>query len=359
MRLLFGLTYYRPHISGLTIATQRLAEGLAARGHEVTVLTSQNMAVSNDDEWLGGVRIVRVPTPFRISKGVIMPGYARFLRPLVSSCDAAVLNLPCTPIESVLFPLMCMWFRRPAIASLHCDVRLPKGWFNRLVDGVVFTSDLISGTMVEAIVANSRDYARFSPLMRCFPKKARAISPPIDITPPTPDEVTEFRSIHAPDGEILIGMPCRFSSEKGVEVLLEALPEICRCIPNAKVVFVGEYKNVVGEEEYIARLMPVIKALGFSRWEFLGVVEPPKMSAFYTACSVIVLPSLNRTESFGLVQVESMLCGTPVVAADLPGVRVPVGVTGMGKIVPPGDSKELAKAIIDIIERPGEFERPF
>ncbi|MFZ2956379.1 MAG: glycosyltransferase family 4 protein [Candidatus Ozemobacteraceae bacterium] len=358
MKLLFGLTYYRPHISGLTIATQRLAEGLAARGHEVTVLTSLNRPGLPLEEVCQGVHVVRIPTPFCISKGAIMPTYPAVLLPLVRACDVGLLNLPCTPIESVAFPLLCRILRKPAIASLHCDVRLPPGKFNRFVDAVVFACGLFAGSLVEAIVANSADYARHTPFMRCFPKKGRAISPPVIVIPPEPHEVEEFKRLHAPDGETLIGMPCRFSTEKGVEILFEAFSTVRKVIPHAKVVFVGEYRNVVGEEAYIARLMPMIQALGSTAWEFLGVVDPPKMAAFYSACAVNVLPSLNRTESFGLVQVESMLCGTPVVASDLPGVRVPVRETGMGRIVAPGNAGALAEAIIDVIRNPETYSRP-
>ena len=68
MKILFSLTYYYPHISGLTIYAQRLAEALAARGHQVTVLTSQHdPALPREDEHQG-VRIVRVPVTFRIGK---------------------------------------------------------------------------------------------------------------------------------------------------------------------------------------------------------------------------------------------------------------------------------------------------
>jgi glycosyltransferase involved in cell wall biosynthesis len=74
-------------------------------------------------------------------------------------------------------------------------------------------------------------------------------------------------------------------------------------------------------------------------------------------CDVTVLPSLNRTESFGMVQVESMLCGTPVVASDLPGVRQPVRHTGMGLVVEPRNPRALADAILEILSRPEEFRR--
>jgi glycosyltransferase involved in cell wall biosynthesis len=67
---------------------------------------------------------------------------------------------------------------------------------------------------------------------------------------------------------------------------------------------------------------------------------------------VTILPSINSTESFGMVQVEAMTCGTPVVATDLPGVRQPVRMTGMGLVVPPEDPASLAEAIISILDNP-------
>jgi glycosyltransferase involved in cell wall biosynthesis len=69
------------------------------------------------------------------------------------------------------------------------------------------------------------------------------------------------------------------------------------------------------------------------------------MAAFFHSLDVLVVPSTNSTESFGLVQVESMLCGTPVVASNLPGVRQPIAMTGMGRVVPVADPPALAEAV--------------
>jgi len=70
------------------------------------------------------------------------------------------------------------------------------------------------------------------------------------------------------------------------------------------------------------------------------------------------VPSLNSTETFGLVQVEAMLCGTPSIASDLPGVRQPPRMTGMGEVVPIGDSSALAEAIIRVIRHRSDYVRP-
>ena len=68
-----------------------------------------------------------------------------------------------------------------------------------------------------------------------------------------------------------------------------------------------------------------------------------------------MLPSINSTESYGLVQVESMACGTPVVASNLPGVRVPVQMTGMGRLFPPANPSALAEALIGVLDHPATY----
>jgi glycosyltransferase involved in cell wall biosynthesis len=90
--------------------------------------------------------------------------------------------------------------------------------------------------------------------------------------------------------------------------------------------------------------------------QFLGVLEDPQQLAdFYRACDVLVLTS--DTECFGLVQVESMLCGTPVIMTDIAGGRVPVQHTGMGLLVPCGDPRAVGRAILDVLDQPQKFER--
>ena len=150
-------------------------------------------------------------------------------------------------------------------------------------------------------------------------------------------------------------MAARLATEKGVEYLLEAMPEILKQHPTARVLYMGQYQNVIGEEAYYQKLAPMIAELG-NHWTFLGNLPAAELTAFYQKCEVTILPSINRTEAFGIVQVESMSCGTPVVASDLPGVRQPVKLTGMGRLVPPVDSHALAQAIIELLDHPESYQ---
>jgi glycosyltransferase involved in cell wall biosynthesis len=85
-------------------------------------------------------------------------------------------------------------------------------------------------------------------------------------------------------------------------------------------------------------------------------LPPAELSAFYRLCELTVLPSTNSTESFGIVQVESMACGTPVVATDLPGVREPVRMTGMGRVVPIANAHALAESICEVLDQPERYQ---
>ena len=88
------------------------------------------------------------------------------------------------------------------------------------------------------------------------------------------------------------------------------------------------------------------------------MLDAREMAAFFANLDVLVVPSLNSTESFGLVQVEGMLCGTPAIASALPGVRQPVEQTGMGEIVPVGDAVALADSILRVTSRRLDYVKP-
>jgi glycosyltransferase involved in cell wall biosynthesis len=101
----------------------------------------------------------------------------------------------------------------------------------------------------------------------------------------------------------------------------------------------------LGEKSDQAKIEAMLEPLG-KHWQSLGYLPDDEFRAFFGACDALIFSSLNRTESFGIVQIEAMLQGTPVIASDLPGVRQPVLNTGMGKIVPLRDAEALAQAII-------------
>jgi glycosyltransferase involved in cell wall biosynthesis len=122
------------------------------------------------------------------------------------------------------------------------------------------------------------------------------------------------------------------------------------------VIFAGRYQNVMGEQAYFDRLIPRIHEHELSgRWKFLGNLDPVQLSALYPNLDVLLIPSLNSTEAFGLVQVEAMMNGVPCVASALPGVRMPVRMHGMGRLAEIGDPASLADSVLKVLDEPRKF----
>ncbi len=353
MRILIALTYYRPHYSGLTIYAERLGRALVGCGHTVTVLTSRYDRSLPRREHLDGMDVVRLDVGLRVSKGVIMPSMSYWAWKLARQTDVLHLHLP--QLDAAYLAIIGRLLKKPVVLTYHCDLRLPEGPVHFAANQVSHLANRLSVQLANVIVTNTRDYAENSTFLSNYLPKLHPIFPPTEVAPVTVAQRAAFREkAGIRPGQRIIGMAARLATEKGVEYLAQALPLVIEKYPTARVFFVGQHKNVFGEEPYARRLAPLIESLG-EHWSFLGTLDPDELSAFYHECEVTVLPSLNSTESFGMVQVESMLCGTPVVASDLPGVRQPVTISGMGRIVPPADVTALAQAIVAIMEHPERY----
>lgn len=351
MKILIVLTYYRPHISGLTIYAERLAKAFAARGHAVTVLTSGFKKELPQEEIKDGIRIIRVPVLFKLSKGVIMPTFGMTANKLVRETDVIQLHLPQFDAAGISF--RGRLFKKPTVITYHCDLLMPPGLFNRFANFGVSIMNQLTGVFTHKIVTYTQDYAENSPYLRQYLNKLKIIPPPVILPSVTKEAIKAFAMLHNPqDRHPVIGMATRFATEKGVEILLNALPEVIKVFPNAVVQFVGTYQNVFSEGAYFERLRPSIEKFQTSgNWQFLGELDPEQMAMYYPNLDVLTVPSLNSTEAFGLVQIEAMMNGVPCVTSSLPGVRQPVKIHDMGEIFPIGDSKTLAQKLISVLQK--------
>jgi glycosyltransferase involved in cell wall biosynthesis len=356
MRILIVLTYYRPHTSGLTIYAERLAKALVRSGHEVTVLTSHFEKGLPYEETQDGVKIIRVPVLFRLSKGTIMPTFGTVANRLVLEHDVIQLHLP--QFDAAGVALRGRLLKKPTVITYHCDLKMPPGLLSWAANQAVILMNHLAAQFTHRIVTYTEDYAVNSPYLRNYLSKLKVIRPPVELPEKTDRMVSDFAGLHNLDKRRpVIGLAARFASEKGVEVLLNALPKILKVFPNALVQFAGPYRKILGEEVYFDRLSPVINSfIEKGAWHFTGELNPREMAAFYPNLDVLVLPSLNSTEAFGLVQIEAMMNGVPSVASNLPGVRQPVKLHGMGKIIPIGDAQALADSVIEVLQAPGRFK---
>ena len=355
MKILTVLTYYRPHTSGLTIYAERLAHAFVKRGHQVTVMTTQYDPSLPREEVMDGVKVIRVPVLARVSKGVLAPTFGLVATKLAWEHDVVQMHLPQFDAPGVAF--RARLFGKPAVLTYHCDIQLPQGVFNRLVNAVVNFQNHMAGILSNHIVTYTQDYADHSPYLSHYASKLTPILPPVELPDPLPGAVSAFESTHlTQERRPVIGMAARFASEKGVEVLLDAMPAILKKYPKAQVLFAGTYQYVMGEQAYSDRLMPRIHEYEVNgNWKFLGNLDPVQMAAYYPNLDVITVPSLNSTEAFGLVQIEAMMNGVPSVPSALPGVRQPVKMHGMGAVSEIGNSESLATAILEVLDHKEKY----
>jgi len=281
MKILTVLTYYRPHTSGLTIYAERLARAFAKRGHQVTVMTTQYDPSLPREEMMDGVKVIRVPVLARVSKGVIAPSFGWVATKLAWEHDVVQMHLPQFDAPGVA--LRARLFGKPAVLTYHCDVQLPQGFFNRLVNVVLDFQNHMAGMLANHIVTYTQDYADHSPYLSRYASKLTPILPPVELPNPLPEAVSAFAENHLThERKPVIGMAARFASEKGVEVLLDAMPAILEKYPKAQVLFAGTYQYVMGEQAYSDRLMPRINAYEVQgHWKFLGNLDPVQMAAYY------------------------------------------------------------------------------
>ncbi len=135
------------------------------------------------------------------------------------------------------------------------------------------------------------------------------------------------------------------SEHKGLDILIRALPPVIEKHPEVKVLVLGEMKS---EENSLVRLAKDLNV--FSGMDWLGLVNQEKIPTFFKRSFLSVLPS--RLDIFGMVVLESMASGIPVIAADVGGVKEVIKGSGAGILIDPENPGKLAESIIYLLDNP-------
>ncbi len=343
MKVLSILTYYLPHWTGLTAYAARIAEGLVRRGHEVTVLTTRHHPSLAAREERNGVKVIRLAPFLRVSRGVIAPTLPIVASQLIRCSEVVQIHTPL--MESALIALLCRCYRRPLLMTHHGDLVMPAGLLNQSVERLVVASMNLAARLCSRISVHSQDYAENSGFLAPFSSKLTCVYPPVRIPRPQQEAAAEWRRSLGLESRRVIGFAGRFVEEKGFDFLLGALPRILAAEPSAHLLFAGE-SNVVYEDFY-ARLKHQID-LHRDSLTSLGLLrEPQELANFFALCDVFVVPS--RTDCFPSIQIEAMLCGTPVVCSNIPGAREAIRVRGAGRLVESHRPDRLSKGILRVL----------
>lgn len=341
MKILICLSYYYPNISGLTLYAKILAEELVAKGNEVTIVTSRHRQDLPYKEIINGVTVVRLPTAGILKKVPFMPTLPLQIIPLIRWADVVNCHLP--QLESVVIAGLARLLGKPLVATYQTDLVVRSAHYIHRIP--LFLAD--------SVIALSEDYAKYSKVLPHFSKKLSYIFPPMHTPRPSNESIEKIKQHIAAHGKYVIGFVGRMAQEKGIEYLLGITGYLEKPILE-KIVIALAGPLPIGEKTYkekMSKLLQQHKDYVVS----LGELTKDELDGFYKNLDVLVLPSVNATEALGMVQIEAMLSGVPVVASDLPGVRVPVMATKMGTIVEPSNSQAIARAVTKILENKKKY----
>lgn len=326
MRVLHLGKYYPPHRGGMETVLRHLAEGTAERGHRVHVLVAgaAGDGTTRREVGEGGVRVTRAMTWGELCSQPVTPTLGGLVRRALSvdRPDLVHLHLP-NPLACAAWLFAAADGGTPPLAVWHhADIRR-----QRL--GRRFAVPLQRRCLERAtgVCVSSRGLAEHSAELGPVADRVRVV--PFGLPPRPWSEIAPRR-----DGPFLfVG---RLVPYKGLRVLVEAAARV----PKARLVIVGDGPL----RRDLARLVADRGLPG--RVRLAGEVAEAGLVDLMSTARALVLPSLDASETFGLVQLEAMHAGLPVVASDLPtGVRE-VGVADVSHLfVPPGDVEALAAAL--------------
>lgn len=319
--------------AGTAMSTQFLAEELAGRGVRVTVAVNTR-ETAPARESCGALEVIRLrplPLPLtRMAQRVAMLGrIARRIRPDIIQGQ----SLSCGFLAYLAGRILGI----PSVVYVQgldlYEAGRPARW-------TYIRWALRGCDAVAAVTGDLRSIA-----LRLSGRAADVIPHGLRIRMAHRLEREEARlHLGLPDDARIVLFVGRLIRLKGIEYLIQAMPQVIATCPNTRLVLVGE-----GEEG--PRLRALARSLGLDgRITFAGGRAHDEVIGYMRAADVFVLPSL--VESFGIVLVEAMSCGLPVVASNVMGIPTLIedGVNGL--LVPPGDARALGGAIRRVLADP-------
>lgn len=292
---------------------------LRNRGHHVEVLVS-----GGGKRNAGGLEVTGSMELGRIFSNPVSPDFAGILRR--TRAEVVHFHLP-LPTAVLSWLISGRSGRIPYVVTYHSDIV-------RQAFAMPLYSPFLRSFLSRAstVLATSQRYLSGSKFLRELNNSA--------VIPIGVDELF-FRPVKDPSRDFFL-FAGRFRNYKGIDVLLDAWSSMDRC-PRLIMVGGGVLEGHVRKESS-ARKLPV---------EILTDVEDEELRDLYANAAALILPSTRRSEAYGMVQLEAMSCGTPVICSDLDTGVTWVNVHGStGLHFRTGDPLDLARAVMTIAEDP-------
>lgn len=316
--------FYPPVIGGIEGHINLLAKGQVENGIDVAVLVS-NTGTRIERTEINGIQVVKASEYGRIASAPINPSFPMLLKELSRSSDLLHFHLP-NPTAVVSF--IASGIKIPFVASYHSDIVRQKYLYMLYK---VFEKPFFSN--VDRIIVSSPKYLQTSKTLRLFKSKCTVIPYGISIERFKCIDTRRVESIKRKFGKPIVLFIGKFRYYKGLPVLIEAMQDV-----DAILVVIGS-----GDRRLMNQHC--------DRVVFLGEISDDAVNAYLHACDMLVLPSVKRSEAFGIVLIEAMACGKAVISTELGTGTSYVNLHGQTGIVVAANNRfELSKAMNTILQ---------
>lgn len=332
MNILHLYKDYFPILGGMENHIKWLAEAQAADGHQVTVLvTSLDRRTSVRSE--NGVRVIRAARLAHVASTPLSLAFPWLLRREQPAIAHLHFPYPLAEVSNYL-----LGRAQRTVITYHSDVVRQAGilrLYDPLLRRVLRAAD--------RLIATSPQYVQSSPYLR--PLQARVSVIPLGLNlarfqQPDPQQVAALKARFPGPLLLFVG---RLRYYKGVQFLLNALPQA----PSARLL-------IIGSGPMAAPWQALAHSLQLSdRVHFLGDISDAELPAYYAAADLFVLPACARSEAFGVVQLEALASGTPILSTEVGTGTSYVNLDGVtGRVVAANSSPALAEALRDLLSDP-------
>lgn len=339
MRILHAYKVYLPSVYGGIPSVIATLAMLPRPEFETEILVARGQGLGCVYEF-EGVTVEAVSSLATVMSTPLAPTYPFRFFAKARSADVVVHHapFPLTDMGILLLPK-----NSTLVVHWHAEV-VGRSWLMRILAPFIRNSL----RRADRIVVSDPVIVENSPFLKEFSAKCVAIPYGCDdvywgqLDPDDQQAVDRLKQEH-PRLIVAVG---RLVSYKGYEIFLRAMQHV-----DADAV-------IVGEGQLRAELAELAKELGvFSRVKFLGVLDPHEVKQYIHAARVLAFPSVSEAEAFGLVQLEAMSAGKPVVNTALPTAVPNIARDGKeGLTVPPGDPVAFAGALNRLLDQPGFAE---
>ncbi len=358
-RIAIIVSTYPPYKGGMGNVACYETEEFKKLGYDARVFTLRNNSFSINYQ----LSTTNYLTPLvSIGNAGVVPQLFFYLR----QYDIIYFHWPFIGAEIFIF-LAKIFFRKRLIVRYHMDLIADgaKGIFFRFYQKLFFP---VLARLADTVIVSSVDYSAHSDFQKYYNTfRAKFVEIPFGVS-----ENFYDKKISRDTMILFVGGLDRAHYFKGLEVLLRAFARINEkenislSVPdenhsliraNKRMVFSKEHEReynatlvIVGDgalRSYYETLAQELKIDNATR--FVGAVKNEQLVDWYNRAKVFVLPSIGRSEAFGLVLLEAMACGTPVIASRLPGVRSLVRDGENGFLVEPSNEAQLTEKMTEIL----------